>query len=98
MIGQKMLDFGLSGWMADFGEYLPTDVRLANGMDGMLMHNAWPALWAEVNAKGVAGRGKTGEALFFMRAGYSGRAALIARCCGQATSRSISAGTTASAR
>ena len=23
VIGRKMLDFGLSGWMADFGEYLP---------------------------------------------------------------------------
>jgi alpha-glucosidase len=72
IIGQNMIDFGLSGWMADFGEYLPTDVRLANGMDGMRAHNAWPALWAEVNAKGVAGRGKTGEALFFMRSGHSG--------------------------
>jgi sulfoquinovosidase len=72
VIGRNMLDFGLSGWMADFGEYLPTDVRLADGRDAMLAHNAWPVLWAEVNAKAVAGRGKTGEALFFMRAGYSG--------------------------
>ena len=69
VIGQEMLDFGLSGWMADFGEYLPTDVRLANGMDGMLAHNAWPTIWAEVNARAVASRGKTGEAVFFMRAG-----------------------------
>ncbi|WP_199225332.1 alpha-glucosidase, partial [Caulobacter sp. HMWF025] len=72
IIGGEMLDFGLSGWMADFGEYLPTDVRLANGVDGMLMHNAWPTIWAKVNADAVARRGKTGEALFFMRAGYTG--------------------------
>lgn len=72
VIGREMLDFGLSGWMADFGEYLPTDVRLANGVDGMLMHNAWPTLWAKVNADAVASRGKTGDALFFMRAGYTG--------------------------
>jgi sulfoquinovosidase len=72
VIGREMLDFGLSGWMADFGEYLPHDVRLANGVDGMLMHNAWPTLWAKVNADAVARRGKTGEAVFFMRAGYSG--------------------------
>lgn len=72
VIGQNMLDFGLSGWMADFGEYLPTDVRLHDGTPGMLAHNAWPVLWAEVNARAVASRGKTGEALFFMRAGYSG--------------------------
>jgi alpha-glucosidase len=72
IIGQNMLDFGLSGWMADFGEYLPIDVRLANGIDARVMHNAWPTLWAEVNAKAVASRGKTGDALWFMRAGFTG--------------------------
>lgn len=72
VIGREMLDAGLSGWMADFGEYLPVDVRLANGVDGMAMHNAWPVLWAKVNAEAVASRGKTGEALFFMRAGWTG--------------------------
>ncbi len=72
VIGRNMLDFGLAGWMADFGEYLPHDVRLASGLDGMLAHNAWPTLWAQVNAEAVARRGKTGEALFFMRAGFTG--------------------------
>jgi len=72
VIGQNMIDFGLSGWMADFGEYLPIDVNLANGIDAKVMHNAWPTLWAEVNARAVEGRGKTGEILFFMRAGFTG--------------------------
>jgi sulfoquinovosidase len=72
IIGVNMLDYGLSGWMADFGEYLPTDVHLANGVDAKLMHNRWPTLWAEVNARAVASRGKTGEALFFMRSGFTG--------------------------
>ncbi|GGK18376.1 alpha-glucosidase [Salinarimonas ramus] len=72
VIGQEMLDFGLSGWMADFGEYLPVDVVLSDGSDPMLMHNAWPVLWAEVNARAVENRGMTGEALFFMRAGFTG--------------------------
>lgn len=72
VIGRNMLDFGLAGWMADFGEYLPIDVHLFNGADARLMHNAWPVLWAEVNARAVAARGRTGDALFFMRAGYTG--------------------------
>ena len=72
IIGKEMLDFGLSGWMADFGEYLPVDLRLADGSDPMLMHNQWPVLWAEVNARAIESRGQTGEALFFMRAGFSG--------------------------
>lgn len=73
IIQKNMLDFGVRGWMADFGEYLPTDdVYLANGVDAKIMHNAWPALWAEVNAKGVAERGLTDEVTFFMRAGGTG--------------------------
>ncbi|MGO9931917.1 MAG: alpha-glucosidase [Steroidobacteraceae bacterium] len=72
IIGRNMLDFGLSGWMADFGEYLPADVKLDSGLDGMLAHNAWPTLWAKVNANAVKSRGKTGDALFFMRAGFTG--------------------------
>ena len=72
VLGQEMLDIGMAGWMADFGEYLPTDVRLADGSDPMEAHNRWPVLWAEVNARAVESRGKTGEAVFFMRAGFSG--------------------------
>lgn len=72
VIGRNMLDLGISGWMADFGEYMPTDVRLHSGLDGMLAHNAWPVLWGEVNARAVESRGLTGDTLFFMRAGFSG--------------------------
>jgi alpha-glucosidase len=72
ILGKEMLDLGLSGWMADFGEYLPIDLKLANGADPRLMHNAWPTLWAGVNARAIERAGKTGDATFFMRAGYSG--------------------------
>ncbi|MBB4000599.1 alpha-glucosidase [Aureimonas pseudogalii] len=72
VIGRNMLDYGLSGWMADFGEYLPIDVHLANGVDAKLLHNRWPVLWAEVNARAVSSRSLSGDALFFMRAGYTG--------------------------
>ncbi|MCZ8137109.1 MAG: alpha-glucosidase [Porphyrobacter sp.] len=71
VIGKRMLDFGLDGWMADFGEYLPTNLRLHNG-DPMQEHNRWPVRWAEVNARAVASRGRTGDVLWFMRAGHTG--------------------------
>lgn len=71
VIGKRMLDFGLDGWMADFGEYLPTDLRLHAG-DPMQEHNRWPVRWAEVNARAVASRGRTGDVLWFMRAGHTG--------------------------
>ncbi|MFY7836902.1 MAG: alpha-glucosidase [Novosphingobium sp.] len=72
ILGEEMLDIGISGWMADFGEYLPTDLALADGSDPMEAHNRWPVLWAQVNARALESRGKTGDALFFMRAGFSG--------------------------
>jgi sulfoquinovosidase len=71
IIGKQMLDFGLDGWMADFGEYLPVDLRLHNG-NPMEEHNRWPVHWAKVNADAIASRGRTGDALFFMRAGFTG--------------------------
>jgi len=72
VLGQELLDIGIDGWMADFGEYLPTDLRLADGSDPMEAHNRWPVLWAQVNAAALASRRRSGDALFFMRAGFSG--------------------------
>jgi alpha-glucosidase len=72
VLGREMLDIGIDGWMADFGEYLPTDVRLASGIDAMEAHNLWPVLWAQVNDQALAARGRQGDAVVFMRAGYSG--------------------------
>ncbi len=71
ILKRNMLDLGIAGWMADFGEFVPPDSVPAAG-DPMLLHNAWPTLWAEVNARAVAEAGKAGEVLFFMRSGFSG--------------------------
>jgi sulfoquinovosidase len=72
VLAREMLDIGIDGWMADFGEYLPTDLRLADGSDPMEAHNLWPVLWAQVNEQALASRQKTGDAIYFMRAGFSG--------------------------
>lgn len=71
-IKKQILALGIDGWMADFGEYLPTDVKLFNSVSPMLEHNHWPALWARCNYEAVAESGKLGEAVFFMRAGTTG--------------------------
>lgn len=65
----NMLNLGISGWMADFGEYLPVDVVLADGSDPMEAHNKWPLLWAKCNAQAVLEAKKENEILYFMRAG-----------------------------
>lgn len=71
IIKKNMIDLGLSGWMADFGEYLPTDAILYSGEDAELVHNTWPARWAKLNREAVEESGKLGEIMFFTRAGYS---------------------------
>ncbi|MGL4676994.1 MAG: alpha-glucosidase [Brevinema sp.] len=70
ILGQEMIDYGLEGWMADFGEYLPIDCSLANG-DAMKLHNAWPTLWAEVNDMALRSRNQKGKSFIFMRAAGS---------------------------
>ena len=70
LIGKNMLDLGVSGWMADFGEYLPVDCVLHDG-DPKLLHNAWPVLWAKINREAIEEYGAK-DAFFFTRSGYLG--------------------------
>ena len=72
VIRKNLIELGLAGWMSDFGEYLPTDLRLHDGTPAMLAHNAWPALWARVAREALEEAGVLGEVTFFMRAGYTG--------------------------
>ena len=71
IIKENMIDFGFSGWMADFGEYLPTDCVLYSGEDAETLHNTWPARWAKINREAIEEAGKVGEIMFFTRAGFS---------------------------
>ncbi|ERM98111.1 hypothetical protein AMTRI_Chr01g127550 [Amborella trichopoda] len=79
---QEMVDGGISGWMADFGEGLPLDACLYSGEDPISAHNRYPELWAEINREFVdewksmnqaKQREDSEESLvFFVRAGYRG--------------------------
>lgn len=72
VIKTNLIDLGIKGWMADFGEYLPVDCVLHNGVDAKLMHNEWPVLWAKCNYEAVKESNKLGEVFYFMRAGAHG--------------------------
>lgn len=72
LIKQNMIGLGMGGWMADFGEYLPTDCVLFSGEDPGMLHNSWPAMWAKLNMEAIEESGKIGEVFFFTRAGYTG--------------------------
>lgn len=72
LIKENMIGLGMSGWMADFGEYLPMDAVLYSGEEAASIHNQWPAIWAKLNQEAVAECGKEGEVFFFTRAGHTG--------------------------
>ncbi len=72
VIKNNMLALGLEGWMADFGEYLPTDCVLHSGEDAMTAHNRWPMLWAKLNYEALEETGKLGKAAVYFRAGATG--------------------------
>jgi alpha-glucosidase len=72
IIQTNIIDLGVKGWMADFGEYLPTDCVLYNKKDALIMHNEWPVLWAKCNYEAVVEAGKLGQVFYFMRSGNFG--------------------------
>jgi alpha-glucosidase len=72
VIKNNLIKLGIKGWMADFGEYLPIDCKLHNGVDAVLMHNEWPVLWAKCNYEAVKETNNLGKVFYFMRAGGFG--------------------------
>jgi len=57
---------GADGWMADFGEWQPTDAVLASGEDALAVHNRYTVDWARMNHDLLASRGGT----YFMRSAW----------------------------
>ncbi len=69
IIKKNMIGIGLSGWMADFGEYLPTDA-VVYGNRAEKLHNRWPSLWAKCCYDAVQESGVEDEIFYFNRAAY----------------------------
>ncbi len=65
------VSLGFSGWMADFGEWLPNDAYLKTGA-APLLHNEYPVLWARLNYAALSSAVPFGDFVFFMRSGYLG--------------------------
>ncbi len=72
IIKNNMIAYGLSGWMADFGEALPWDAVLHSGISPQLYHNLYPVEWARINREAIEEVGKMGEVAFFSRSAFSG--------------------------
>ena len=70
IIKENMIGIGLSGFMADFGEYLPTD-SVVYGGDATKLHNDWPTLWAKCCHEAIFENKSQDEVFMFSRAAFS---------------------------
>jgi len=75
VIRENMLQAGLAGYMADFGEWLPWDSVMANGERGAAWHNLYATEWASLNREVIREAGLEGQVVFFTRSGFTGSAA-----------------------
>ncbi|KAI7739314.1 hypothetical protein M8C21_029381, partial [Ambrosia artemisiifolia] len=76
----EMVNDGVRGWMADFGEGLPVDACIYSGEDPISAHNRYPEIWAQINREfteewknTLVGKEKEDPSeslVFFMRAGF----------------------------
>ena len=75
LIKENLINLGLSGWMADFGEYTPMSASTKfNGRwwgeeSNEILHTYLPQDWARINREAVEEAGKLGDVLFWMRSG-----------------------------
>lgn len=72
IIKTNMIGNGLSGWMADFAEWLPFDCKLHSGQNPKDYHNRFAADWAKLNREAIEEAGKLGKVVFFSRSGFTG--------------------------
>ncbi len=70
IIKTNLIGNGFSGWMADFGEWLPMDAKLHSGANPMSYHNRYPVEWARLNREAIQETGKENEIVFFSRSGF----------------------------
>jgi alpha-glucosidase len=67
---QSILEAQSSGWMADFGEYLPFDAVLYNGEDPASYHNRYPEEWGKLTQEALQENGMENEIMYFMRSAW----------------------------
>lgn len=70
IIKENMIRMGLSGWMADFAEWLPFDAQLYSGIDAATYHNQYPVDWMQLNREAVEEMNR-GDIFIFNRSGFT---------------------------
>lgn len=68
---RKAIELGMSGWMADFGEWLPYDA-VTTGGDARALHNLYATQWHRLNREALQEAYPSGDYVMFTRSGFSG--------------------------
>ncbi len=65
-------DYGMHGFMADFGEWLPLDAHFADGSNPLALHNVYPILWHSLWREAMDKLRPDGDFAVFARSGFTG--------------------------
>jgi len=65
-------DYGIDGWMADFGEWNPLDAEMDGTDDPIAYHNHFPVDWHAANRAAMDEARPDGDWVLFARSGYTG--------------------------
>jgi len=68
---QAAVELGMSGWMADFGEWLPFDAAIDEG-EAESAHNLYPTAWHGLNRQVLDQAYPDGDFVLLTRSGYTG--------------------------
>jgi len=68
---RRAVEMGQSGWMQDFGEWLPFDAVLANG-DAASFHNKYPIEWHRIAREVLEEAYPDGDFVLLTRSGFTG--------------------------
>ncbi|MFA6451162.1 MAG: TIM-barrel domain-containing protein, partial [bacterium] len=68
---RKATDMGMSGWMCDFGEWLPYDAVLYDGTTGAALHNLYTTRWHRINREVLNEKYPDGDYALLTRSGYT---------------------------
>ena len=71
-LAQVVTQYGVDGWMADFGEYIPFDSVHSDGSIADERRNTFPVDWHRVNREALEQARPDGDWVSFARSGFTG--------------------------
>jgi len=66
----RAMDLGITGWMHDFGEWLPHDAAMSDGSDPRRSHNRYPERWQRAAREVLEARHPDGDWIMLSRSGW----------------------------